>query len=70
MKYPIDKDYYIRKKAELLQEFDKEVRIWKPVVVKQYGEGIADKILREARKSFEKLIPQIPYIGGDENRRT
>ena len=70
MKYPIDEKYYIREKAELLEEFDKEVRIWKPVIIELYGEEIARKILREARESFEKLIPQIPYIGGDENRRT
>jgi hypothetical protein len=70
MEYPIDKKYYIRRKPELLKKFDEEVDIWRPVVVKQFGEEKADNILREARKLFESLIPQIPYIGGDENHLT
>jgi hypothetical protein len=70
MEYPIDKKYYIKKKPELLKKFDEEVSIWRPVVVERYDEEKADKILREARKWFENLIPQIPYIGGDENHLT
>lgn len=70
MKYPIDKDYYISRKPELLKKFDEECQLWKPVIVKQYWEELAGGILWEARKEFESLIPQIPYIGGDANRRT
>jgi len=70
MDYPIDKKYYIKRKPELLKKFEAEVRIWSPVVLKQYGEIPAYKILLEARKEFDALIPQIPYIGGDENTGT
>ncbi|MGD0780522.1 MAG: L-2-amino-thiazoline-4-carboxylic acid hydrolase [Dehalococcoidales bacterium] len=70
MVYPIDKNYYIRKKPELLNKFEAEVKIWSPLVLKQYGEIPAYRILVEARKEFEALIPQIPYIGGDENSFT
>ena len=66
----IANNYYINKKMELLKKFDEEALVWGPVVIKQYGEEPADNILQEARKQFEDLIPQIPYIGGDENRRT
>jgi hypothetical protein len=67
MKYPIDKEYYIKRKPELLERFDADVKYWSPLVLKQYGEIQAYKILKEARQEFENLIPQIPYIGGDEN---
>jgi len=70
MSYPIDKEYYIRKKPELLNKFEADVKLWSPLVIKQYGEIQANKILLEARQNFEKLIPQIPYIGGDENNFT
>ena len=70
MDYSIDRKYYIRRKPELLKEFDKEVRLWKPVIIMRYGKEPSDTILREACKEFEDLISQIPYIGGNDNRRT
>jgi hypothetical protein len=70
MKYPIDKEYYIQRKPELLKQFDDECQLWKPVIIGSYHEEFAGGILWEALKEFEALIPQIPYIGGDENRRT
>jgi hypothetical protein len=70
MENPIDKKYYIRKKTELLNKFDSEARTWSPVVITQYGEIPAYRILQEAHQNFESLIPQIPYIGGDENNLT
>ena len=70
MKYPVDKKYYIERKPELLKKFDEECELWRPVIIKSYHEEFAGGILWEARKEFESLIPQIPYIGGDENRRT
>jgi hypothetical protein len=70
MKYPVDKEYYIKKKSELLDKFEADVKLWSPLVLKQYGEIQAYKIMLEARQNFESLIPQIPYIGGDENNFT
>jgi hypothetical protein len=70
MAYPIDKEYYIRKKPELLEKLEGDVKLWTPLILKQYGEIQSYKILLEARQIFEKLIPQIPYIGGDENNFT
>jgi 2-methylcitrate dehydratase PrpD len=70
MKIPMNEQYYINRKPELLKKFDDELRIWSPVTFGQYGEIAAYRILQESRRIFEELIPQIPYIGGDENRRT
>jgi hypothetical protein len=70
MKYPVDKKYYIDRKPELLKKFDEECQLWKPVIIKLYHDEFAGGILWEARKEFEALIPQIPYIGGDENYHT
>jgi hypothetical protein len=70
MKYPIDNEYYARKKSELLEKFEEDVKRWNPLLLKQYGEIQSYRILQEARQIFENLIPQIPYIGGDENNYT
>jgi hypothetical protein len=70
MGYPIDKNYYINRQQELLDKFEADMKIWSPLILKDYGEIQAYKILLEARQNFADLIPQIPYIGGDENAFT
>jgi len=65
-----DKNYYINRKAELLKKFEEELRMWSPHIFGPYGEIGAYRIIQDAQKAFEELIPQIPYIGGDENTLT
>jgi len=66
----IDREYYAARKPELLKRFDEEARQWRPVIAGRFGEDSADTMLKDAREEFEALIPQIPYIGGDENHLT
>lgn len=42
----------------------------KPVAVRRYGRQFADDVAAEARREFEALIPQLPYIGGAQNFHT
>lgn len=70
MAYPIDKEYYTRKKFELLEKFEEDVKRWSPLLLKPYGEIQSYRIMQDMRQIFENLIPQIPYIGGDENNFT
>jgi L-2-amino-thiazoline-4-carboxylic acid hydrolase len=58
--------YYSSRKGELLQEFDADIERWRPVLAVRYGENFASLVLDEARDAYEALIPQIPYIGGDD----
>ncbi len=62
--------YYLARMAEILAVFDTHAQAWKPFLVSRYGDDFADAILREARREHEILIPEIPYIGGDENPMT
>lgn len=66
----IDKEYYVIRKPEFLKRFDDESQYWRPVIVSRFGEKFADTVLREAHEEFDVLIPQMPYIGGDENHLT
>jgi predicted RNase H-like HicB family nuclease/uncharacterized damage-inducible protein DinB len=65
-----EKHYYTARSRELLAEFEEEASRWKPVLLFQYGQDTADGLLREARAEFIALLPQLPYIGGDENQLT
>lgn len=63
-------DYYTSRKAEILEGFDRAVQQWTPVLSHRYGDDFANTVLQEARQQFGALIPEIPYIGGDENHLT
>lgn len=64
------REYYLAHKAGLLDGFDQEARHWQPVMAALLGAEPAGAVLKDARERFEALIPQIPYIGGDENHLT
>jgi hypothetical protein len=66
----LKKEYDVVRKSELLRRFDEESQYWRPAIVGRFGRRVADTVLREAYEEFEALIPQIPYIGGDENHLT
>jgi hypothetical protein len=70
VKYLIDKNYYVKRKKDLLKEFEKDVKRWSPFLLKEYAEIQTYRIMLTAREEFEKLISQIPYIGGNENAFT
>jgi hypothetical protein len=61
------KDDYRAGELELLEEFDADVKRWRPILAGRYGDDFADRVLNESRVEFKVLISQIPYIGGDES---
>ena len=65
-----DQEYYISRQSEILALFDDFAQGWKPFILSRHGDDFAETILREARERLEALIPEIPYIGGDENSMT
>ena len=63
-------DYYVSRTAQWMARFDMEAKHLRPVLAQAYGQGEADAILCATRQRFAALIPQLPYIGGDENHLT
>jgi hypothetical protein len=59
-------DYYVRQRRQLLREFDKTLNRVRPLFVSRYGEGPVDEMLAEARGEYEALVPQLPFIGGQQ----
>jgi hypothetical protein len=65
-----EKRYYIAHSARLVKAFEEEASNWRLVLARRYGRDVADFLLQEARAEFIALLPQLPYIGGDENQLT
>jgi hypothetical protein len=56
--------YYTSRKPRLLKEFDLVVKYTRRVLVKNFGDENLEALVAKTRREFEKLIPQLPYIGG------
>lgn len=66
----VGKRYYASRRPEILALYDLHAQAWKPFLVTCYGEDLANTITQEGRAQHEALIPELPYIGGDENPMT
>jgi hypothetical protein len=62
--------YYLARKDELVQGYDRAARQWEPVLRERYGARFAGDVLRAARDEFAGLLSHLPYIGGAENHLT
>jgi hypothetical protein len=62
--------YYVSRKAEILEGFDRAAQAWRPVLDGRHGANLTGAVLCEARARFEALLPELPYIGGGENHLT
>jgi hypothetical protein len=66
----MSREYYMSRKSEITAAFDEHAAAWRPFLVSCYGGKFAKAVLKAARAEHEALIPEIPYIGGDENGMT
>ncbi len=62
--------YYLAQKPKLLKDHAAILAVGRKLMVARYGLEFTDKVEREAREEFERLIPEIPYIGGKDNSLT
>ena len=60
-------EYYLSRKAEIMEQYDIRTGGWKPFLVQSYGDKFTNDIMKVTRKQYEEFIPNIPYSGGDEN---
>jgi hypothetical protein len=60
-------DYYVAQRSRLLRDFDKNEKYSRRILASHCGDDLADTILKETRREYEALIPEIPYVGGNKN---
>jgi len=63
-------EYYVRNKAKLLEEHRRLTAIDQEIMAARYEANFIAAVTRESLAEFEKLIPELPYIGGDQNPLT
>jgi hypothetical protein len=66
----IGSEYYVRDKAKLLREHRRLATIGQEIMATRYDADFVAAVTRESLAEFEKLIPELPYIGGDQNPLT
>jgi hypothetical protein len=54
--------YYASRKSKLLKDFDRTAALVQGDLVQRYGKEFAETLHREARREYENLIPEIPFI--------
>lgn len=62
--------YYLSRRKDILDLYYTHSRAWRPFLARRYGDAFAQDIIQEAREILEDLIPDLPYIGGDDNPMT
>ena len=59
----IQSDYYTSRSRKLLKQLDKFLTQSRALLVERYGEMQAATIRQETLDEYERLIPDLPYIG-------
>lgn len=62
--------YYISKEKKLMEELKNWEKYYKVQLSKKYDDKKIGLVFQETEKEFKELLPQIPYIGGDDNDLT
>jgi hypothetical protein len=57
-------DYYTAQISKLLKAFDRRAKRYRKVLASHAENGAPEGVIREAREEWQRLIPEIPYIGG------
>lgn len=61
-------DWYLKNKSKIMRQVRFALRSYRTEFEKAYGKAEGEAISRETLQRFEVLLPDLPYIGGDENR--
>jgi hypothetical protein len=63
-------EYYVRNKPKLLREHQRMATVGQEIMAARYGADFTTAVIRESLAEFGKLIPELPYIGGEQNPLT
>ena len=65
-----DEAYYVRNKARLLRDHRRLTTIGQKIMTARYEPDFVAAVICESLAEFERLLPELPYIGGDQNPLT
>jgi len=66
----IGRDYYVSNSEKFMAQFEKTLIAAQSYLKTKNGTGTAQSICKSARNEFSRLLPDLPYIGGDKHPGT
>ncbi|MFX0077354.1 MAG: L-2-amino-thiazoline-4-carboxylic acid hydrolase [Candidatus Hermodarchaeota archaeon] len=63
-------DFYVKKKAKFMKSFEERLASVKEELIKKYDNSKSEDLISQMKEEFEKILPDIPYIGGQKNPTT
>lgn len=60
-------NWYLKNKKRIMREINFAIPHYKKFIAQAYGMELANSVIAETIQRFEDLLPDIPFIGGDEN---
>lgn len=66
----VKNEYYIKKKNKFMRDFDDRLHAVKYFLLQKYDMKEAEEFINNMKVEFEKMIPDIPFIGGQKNPTT
>jgi len=63
-------DFYVRKKSKFMRSFNERLVVVKDELRKKFDDKKSEELLSQMKTEFEKILPDIPYIGGQKNPTT
>jgi len=67
MTHSDDSEYYTSRTSKLMRGFDRIARRAQKGLEQKYDAELARDVVADARRRFEGLIPELPYVGGRKN---
>ena len=63
----VGSSYYVTREQPMLRDYDGAMQRIRPMLLQRYGEPFVSNVAADARAEFQRLIPQLPFIGGRRN---
>ncbi len=63
-------DFYIRKKSKFMRSFNERLAVVNEELRKKFDDKKSEELMSQMKAEFEKILPDIPYIGGQKNPTT
>lgn len=67
MTVKVIKDYYVKRKKKMMEIFSEELEVPRNLLKRKFNEAKVNEMFNQMKSEYEKIIPEIPYIGGTEN---
>jgi len=64
------KEYWEANKKDLMKDFDSIMDPARAFIEEKLSPEETDAVIRESTVNYETLLPQVPFIGGDDNQLT